>query len=323
MRKLFFSLLLAGLGACQQQPAPVAAVATDQVNALVGNASYVAAFGQEPTVGTDDQTRIRTHLAYAERQLRQRTPAGLSPALARRRTHLLDLLHQYWTAGVFPRNFDYAERRPCFIDRDGRLCAVGYLVAQTAGRPVAEAINRAHQYDRIADMRAPELGRWVAASGLSKAECALIQPTYQRPVLPQEDVPVANHYAVPSMMWSGLNVAFGAVSATQLSQAAPRPGLAWVGMASGAGQVLLGALNLPKDEVPEPTLWGPQLPVRSFAAERSVSYVNIGVGTATLALSAWNLLCHRQAAQLPRTAVGVVSFPAASGSAGLALTRRF
>ena len=154
MKKLFAILLLNwGLAACQHQPAPLP-LATDQVNALVGNAGYLAATGHAPTAATPDDARVQAHLAYAERLLRQR-PA-VDSALARRRAQVLDLLHRYWATGVFPRNHKYvAERRPCFIDRDGRLCAVGYLVAQTAGRAVAERINAAHQYDLIADMRLP------------------------------------------------------------------------------------------------------------------------------------------------------------------------
>ncbi|MFC7668627.1 hypothetical protein ACFQT0_15575 [Hymenobacter humi] len=183
MKKLYAFLLLGlSFSACQQQPAPLA---TDQVNTLVGNAGYVAATGQQPTASTNDDARVQAHLAYAERLLRHSPTAGLSPALAQRRAHVLDLLHTYWTAGVFPRNYDHpGERRPCFIDRDGRLCAVGFLVAQTVGRPVAERINKAHQYDLIADMRTPALAKWVQTSGLTKQECALIQPTYgyQAPV---------------------------------------------------------------------------------------------------------------------------------------------
>jgi hypothetical protein len=326
MFRLFALLLtMLGLVAYQQQPAPQAAVTNDQINVLVGNASYAAAFGHEPEAAADEDTRIRTHLAYAESVLRAHSVEGMAAAQVQRRTQTLDLLHRYWTAGVFPRNYDHPEgRKPCFIDRDGRLCAVGYLVAETAGRPLAERINAAHQYDYIADMRLPELQEWVASSGLTTAECALIQPTYG--VLPanREEVPVETSYAIPSAMWSGLNVAFGAVNALQLGQAAPRKEAGWIGLVSGTGQLLLGALNLPADTKSEFISWNP-LPTKSYAAERTVSFVNMGVGTATLALSAWNLLNHRTVGSVPRTTVGVVNYPAGPDptGAGLALTRRF
>ena len=320
MKKLLTFLLLGwGLNACQQPAAPLA---TDEVNALVDNAGYVAATGHAPTTATADDARVRAHLAFAERQLRQQPVANLHPALAARRAHLLDLLHRYWVAGVFPRNYDHpGERRPCFIDRDGRLCAVGYLVAATAGRAVAEGINAAHQYDAIADMRAPALARWVRHSGLSVAECALIQPNYGTPTPTPNPAPVSDAFAVGSAAWSGLNVALSAINASQLQQLRPERGPVYLGVLSGAGQILFGALHLPKDE----QVWGINIGwnppvVQSYATERTVSYLSIGLGTATLGLSAWNLLRHRPTGA-GRTAVGVVNY--GGGGSGVAVTRRF
>jgi hypothetical protein len=297
-------------------------VATDQVNVLVGNAGYVAATGHAPTVANSENARVQAHLAYAERLLRQR-PAPKA-ALARQRAHLLDLLHSYWSAGVFPRNFDYpGQRRPCFIDRDGRLCAVGYLVAETAGRPVAEQINRAHQYNLIADMRTPALADWIRTSGLTKAECALIQPTYGSTTPSVTPVPVPTSYAVGSAIWGGVNTMLGAANASQFNKAGVGRGAAYAGVISGTGQIVLGALHLPTDE-PGGGLyigWNPPAG-KSYAQERTVSFINIGAGTATLALSAWNLFSHRPASA-GRTAVGVVSFPGRDGGAGLSFTKRF
>jgi len=309
MKKLCFLLLLGmGLGACENQPAPLA---TDQVNTLVGNAGYVAAAGHAPLAGTNDDARVQAHLAYAERLLRRQPTANLSPVLARRRTHLLDLLHSYWVAGVFPRNYDHPEgRRPCFIDREGRLCAVGYLVAETAGPPVAESINQAHQYDLIADMRTPMLATWVQTSGLTTAECALIQPTYG-PMPPTSGE--ANTYAVGSAVWSGVNVMLGAANASQFNQPTVGWGAAYAGVLSGTGQLLVGALRLPDAQQ---SSWG------SGATNKiqTFSYLNMGLGTATLALSAWNLISHRSA-KAPGTAVGVTNFGGAGS--GLVVSRKF
>jgi hypothetical protein len=314
MKKLIL-LLLAGIGlnSCNHQPAPP--LATDQVNVLVGNAGYVAVTGHAPAATANDDARVQAHLAYAEQQLRQRPTAGLSAEMAQRRGHLLDLLHRYWVAGVFPRNYDHPEgRRPCFIDRDGRLCAVGYLVAETTGRPAAESINRTHQYDLIADMRTPVLASWVKTSGLTRAECALIQPTYGPiPPTPAE----ANAYAVGSSIWGGVNVMLGAANASQFNRPAVGKGAAYAGILSGTGQLLTGALNLPADT--EGSNWSPGT---SYNTVRTFSYLNIGLGTATLALSAWNLVSRRNAAQ-QKTTVGVVNFPGPAGGSGLSLTRRF
>lgn len=132
----------------------------------------------------------------------------------------------------------------------------------------------------------------------------------------------ATGYAVGSAAWGGLNIALGAINASQLNLARPDRGPVYLGVLSGAGQILFGALHLPKDEPGGSYIgWNPPA-VKSYASERTVSYLNIGAGTATLGLSAWNLL-RRQPAGASRTAVGVVNFPGPAGGTGLALTRRF
>jgi hypothetical protein len=90
----------------------------------------------------------------------------------------------YIERGEFPRNHEVQGRRPHFIDDDGRICAVGYLIEKTAGRATAEAINREHEWDFIGDIRGIEA--WVRASGLTVDELAMIQPSYgfQRPAPP-------------------------------------------------------------------------------------------------------------------------------------------
>jgi hypothetical protein len=92
------------------------------VNPILGDRSYSVKFGQAPTASTDDRTRVATHLAYVEGLLRQQSVSHLSPALQQQRAHVLDLLHQYVVAGVFPKNFEYVDKRvPCFIDKGGTI----------------------------------------------------------------------------------------------------------------------------------------------------------------------------------------------------------
>ena len=307
----FIALLCATLASCGHQ-SPTASA--DAINPVVGNVSFVERFGHAPVASADEDTRIQTHLAYAERTLRQHAPQTLPAALHARRQHVLDLLHEYWQAGVFPRNFVYPnQRRPCFIDRDGRLCAVGYLVAETAGRPVAEKINQQHQYDYLRDMRTPELLAWVETSGLTREECALIQPTYGW--LPSP-TPVSNKldtgYGVGTAVWGGFNVALSTVNAKQIGAPVPSKSVAWAGLLSGGGQVLLGSLRMPKDETNNGTA--------TNQTEKTVSVINIGLGTTTMVLSAWNLLSHRQQ-PTPRTSFGVYA-PTKDGLA-LSMTRQF
>src|SRR5688572_2214568 len=149
------------------------------VNPVIGDISFLHKFGYQPDETTDEDLRIKTHFEYVESLLRQKDISGLSPELRKKRTQLLDLLHDYRVAGIFPRNYDYKEsREPCFIDKDKRICAVGYLIEKTSGRQIAEDINSKHKYDRILAMNNNMVDSWIETSGLSKVECAMIQPTY-------------------------------------------------------------------------------------------------------------------------------------------------
>ena len=99
------------------------------INAIIGDESYVSKFGVLPVATNNEDLRIKTHLEYVENLLRKKDVTGLDEAQNERRELLLDLLHDYWTAGIFPRNYDYQNQRmSCFIDKDGRICAVGYLI---------------------------------------------------------------------------------------------------------------------------------------------------------------------------------------------------
>jgi hypothetical protein len=280
------------------------------VNPIVGDASYIARFGHRPTANTSDFERIQTHLAYAEQLLRQHTPAGLPTSQLQRRAHLLDLLHTYWQAGVFPRNeAPDGQRHPCFIDRAGRICAVGYLVEQTAGRAAAERINQKFQYSELLAMHDPALSLWVGGSGLSLAECALIQPTYGPiyvPVASGNSIPTG--YGTASAVLGGLNLSAIALNSSEAGHQAGR-WLPLLTMASGTTQLIVGATRFP--DAPPSSYNGTALTNES---QKILSFANIGVGTATLLFGTWNLL-HRPAttSQLPRTSWNVGPAPAGAG----------
>jgi len=322
---LTMGLLLAVLLAWQWLPMPRPA-GSQPVNPVLGDASYVARFGALPTGASDEDSRIQTHLAYAEAYLRAHTPAELPPAQRQRRTHLLCLLRTYWQAGVFPRNYDYAnERRPCFIDRTGRICAVGYLVEQTAGRAAAEAVNQRHQYDEVLAMHDATLNQWAAGNGLSVRECAMIQPTYQGPVVGGNSIEAG--YGISSAVLSGFNV-----TALMLNRPASLPQgregrfLPALAVMSGAVQIVVGATNFPKVVEVSPGFNRYPPTVEQNQSQTILSIANIGLGTATLLLGTWNLLHKPTAAPAARTSWNVGPAPAApgqlAGGASLYLTRR-
>ncbi len=123
--------------------------------------------------------RIRTHLERVENQLRETSTPSLTPEQLAARAENLDRLHEYWTSGVFPVNLDFPEARtPYFIDAYGTACAVAHLVVESGHRELAERLAAAANNAYLPDIQDGELDEWISSSGLTPAEHALIQPTY-------------------------------------------------------------------------------------------------------------------------------------------------
>lgn len=281
------------------------------INPLLGDISFIDKFGHPPTATTDEDLRIKTHLEYVEHLLRQKDVSNLTTEQVEKRSHLLDLLHNYWTAGIFPRNYDYqGQRQPCFIDKDGRICAVGYLVEQTAGRRAAEHINSNHKYDKLLAMNDNSVDSWVRTSGLTKEECAMIQPAYGPPPSYNYNY-ISSQYGITSSILGGLNLSLNTINAIQISKGTDNRTVPFISLLTGAGSIIYGAYNFPKE-------------VRSglYAvtneSQKTLSMVNIGLGSTTMILSIWNLSANRQ--KKNKTAAwNIYSFPTTDRKMGLGL----
>lgn len=185
------------------------------INAVIGDQSYFEIFGEYPNAEVDEQTRIRTHLKYVEALLRQKDDAHLTEEQCIQREKLLDLLHEYWTNGVFPENdSNTAERKPVFIDHKNNVCAVGYLVQQTAGNELAKSINQQFKYSYIPEIKHAGLSKWVEQSGLSLEECAMIQPTYIIPEPTPQPRPIRTDLFVMELRSNQVNTKITGQSAT-------------------------------------------------------------------------------------------------------------
>lgn len=148
------------------------------VNAVLGDESFVATFGTTPTASTPEDLRLKTHLSYVEGLLRARDVRHLTPEQQERRNALLDRLRAYWKAGIFPRNTERPNRTPVFIDEEGRLCAVGYLIAESEGLEAVEKIDERFHLAYVEEIDAPMLEEWAEAHGFTRHELAMIQPMY-------------------------------------------------------------------------------------------------------------------------------------------------
>jgi len=284
------------------------------INPIIGDVSFEKKYGAVPNADTDDNLRISAHLEYAETELRKRDVSKLSAEMRRKRERMLDLLHEYRSAGAFPKNYERSERKPCFIDQNGTICAVGYLVEQTAGRPVAEAINSRHQYATIMEMNDRKVDEWIAQSGLSKEECAMIQPQYA-PGATQNVNNVKPSYAISSTLLMGVNAASTVVNGIQVATGSMRGGALALGIIGGTGQITLGIIGFKKKAdgtgIVRTTGYG-------NTSQRNISVVNMALGSLTLGMSIWNIATNRKAMER-RSAWDIRSFPDANGKSGMAL----
>lgn len=320
-RSAFLSLIAAAIlfSGCNQKSVDQ----TQSINPVLGDISFVHKFGHNPDRSTNNELRIITHLEYVENLLRKKDVASIPAGLKKKRENLLDMLHKYWTTGAFPKNYDHpGQRKPCFIDKDNTICAVGYLIEQTAGRETAENINRKHKYDELLAMNDETVDMWVASSGLTKEECAMIQPTYGPPP-PQPDPTYSyNHisksYGVSTSVLSGVNLSLNALNGIQIIKGANGKAIPVVGLLTGIGQIVLGASNFPEETIN----WDGMNTTNE--KQRTISMINIGLGTTSVILSAWNLITNRQQKN-KRTSWNIYSFPTQDNNTGVAfsLTRKF
>ena len=281
------------------------------INPLIGDISFVDKFGQKPTAKTDEALRIKTHLEYVENLLRQKDISNLTLEQQEKRKNLLDLLHEYWTAGIFPRNYDHTDKRvPCFIDKDGKICAVGYLVEQTAGRQSAEKINDNHKYDKLLAMNDRLVDSWIKTSGLTKKECAMIQPTYGPPPSYNYNY-ISPQYGIASSVLGGVNLSLNVIDGIQISKGVDNRTVPVISLLTGAGSIIYGAYNFPKED------WSGMY-ARTNESQKTLSMVNIGLGATTMILSVWNLSANRQKKN-KSVACNIYSFPATGRQMGLGL----
>jgi hypothetical protein len=292
----------------------------NSINAIIGDLSFVQRFQQSPDHSTDEVTRIQTHLGYVEEVLRNVRTSHLSKKQKNKRAAVLNLLHEYWTNGVFPKNYDYEGRRPCFIDRDGNICAVGYLVEKTAGREAAEQINNRHQYDYLLEMNEEAINNWAKEHGLTLEECAMIQPTYGYVPTDQTfNVPIKPAYGISSGFVGGVNLGISMLNLSGRNLGRSKT-LSYLGLLSGTSQIVLGLTNIRQDDK-EYSINGPSTTV-SYKYQNHLSYINIAAGTTTVLTSAVNLYLNKRIKD-KRNALNLYTYPDINSKmvTGLSFTR--
>jgi len=221
-----------------------------------------------------ETARIRARLAAVERSLRAKDVSALAPSERVARSHNLDVLHEYWLDGVFPKNTSVPGARvPIFVDRYGTRCAMAYLIEQSGRGDLVARVAATNNYARIRDLKSDaELIAWLRENGLTAGEAALIQPAYDGP----PPAPVADASAASVGYKTTTGVAVGASVVTLALNAARTgvsPSLSGVlGIASGAAGLAAGEPNLNKS-----------------GSRRTLGFLNAGVGAASILLGVYRL----------------------------------
>ena len=167
----FTTSLYLGLGSSSPGSIP-----SPDAHIVFANPSYNKVM---PVVGTgarEYDRQVVERLEYLEAALQSRDVSDWQEDLQAERARNIERLREYRLAGNFPINYDHPETQlPCFYDRDGNLCAVAHLVAESEGMPLVREIKSRYQYATVQQMDMPELEEWIAESGLTREEVITIQ----------------------------------------------------------------------------------------------------------------------------------------------------
>lgn len=110
-----------------------------------------------------------------------------APDLQENRRRNLAHLREYTEAGRYPINDEVEGETPIFVDRRGTPCAVAYLMLMSGREDLVRKVVGENNYVRIGELVDGPVLDWIRTSGLTQAECALIQPAYRRRRPPRVD----------------------------------------------------------------------------------------------------------------------------------------
>lgn len=158
-----------------------------------------------PVAAAEEQASLRQHFEVVIDLLLQSSGASLEAALDRlqdrrqeawddstraawkriltvHRVVNLHRLRAYQARGVFPINLDDATHQvPVFVDFRGADCAVGHLMRVSGWGEQVDQIATLNNNIYVPDAGDSPVNDWVAYSGLTLEEAALIQPGYAPP----------------------------------------------------------------------------------------------------------------------------------------------
>lgn len=278
------------------------------INAVIGDVSFADAFGRFPNNSDSEIQRITTHLEYVTSLLESADVSHLTNTQRKNRRRLISLLKIYTKENPFPKNYDFRnERRPTFIDEHGNICAVGYLVQQTEGQEVAEAINEEYKYGYVLEMDSKLLNNWLVEYGLTKKEAAMIQPTYGPPPGEEETIEVRSvksSYAVSSGLLTGLQLTLSGFSFSESNSYRTNSMMTYTSIGLGAISLVNGIYQLDQSTTRYNSVWGGLGGTikEVNVSKRNLSIANIAFGSASIAFNTYRAFQLKKERNLDRFA---------------------
>ena len=188
--------------------------------------------------------RIRLHFDSVLVELRRAPVSHLTAQQRQARTAHIAELAGYRDRGVFPHNHEFAEVwTPYFVDHRGVLCAMAHLLEQSGRRDIVDRVAATDNNILVAEL-AGDLAftAWLDSAGLTLAEAARIQPTYDHtPAEPRDRVDEG--MALLSVGVGGAAIAWNALA----DGARYREARAALGFAGGALGIALAARHVDDD----------------------------------------------------------------------------
>jgi len=129
-----------------------------------------------------ETARIHGHFGSVLTELRAVDVSHMPSDRRANRSALVATLRQYDDRGAFPNNYDFPEQlTPYFVDRKtGVRCAVAHLLQSTGRRDIVDRVARANNNVLVADLAGDTaFTSWLDQQGITLAEAARIQPSYE------------------------------------------------------------------------------------------------------------------------------------------------
>ena len=239
---------------------------------LVSAALYGASgTGSEPPFRAKEVSRLQQHFDSVDVELRSRNVSSLGTAQLARRGQLIAWLRDYRDAATFPTNDRFSKPTPFFRDKFGVLCAMAYLIDRSGRSDIVNKVAASRNNAYIRDLADdPALIAWLDSSGLSVAEAARIQPSYNGdPGFPiDDDDDVDDDVALAAVGLSSVSLATAAINVV-------KPGYfsGFLGIVAGTASIIAGANWLDEND-----------------GTKTVGTATVAIGAASLGAGIYGLL---------------------------------